>query len=105
MTFPFNHQTPTKDLTKVLMDIVETRTFKEMESLLKYLEEEGVINLYGIRPDHCEYHAFDVDLVSRKKKSFSFVGLHVKAEQVYHGARLFHHVDDFIRYRQSLRLN
>lgn len=105
MAFPFGEKSPKKDIRRVIMDIVTTSSKEEMKLLFAYLEKEEVKNVFDIQPDDYPSHTFHVDLYDKRDKSFSILGLHVKAEQAYHGAKVFEDVETFIAYRSSLRLN
>lgn len=106
MVFPFGGPPPKKDSRRVIMDIVSTSSKEEMKKLLDYLVDvEGCHNIFSIIPDDHPHHSFHVDFYHKKDKEFSFVGLHVHAEQVYHGAKSFKDVDSFIEYRKNLALN
>ena len=105
MVFPFGDTPPKKDARRVKMDIVSTDTKEEMKKLFYYLETiEGCENIFDIEPDDHQ-HSFQVDLFNQTNKCFCIVGLHVHAEQVYHGAKSFRNVDEFIEYRKNLALN
>ena len=105
MVFPFGDKPPKKDGRRVVMDIVSTSSKEEMKKLVDYLVYyEGCVNIFLIEPDD-KHHSFHVDLYHKRPKAFSYVGLHVRAEQVYHGAKSFTSVDEFIDYRKNLSLN
>jgi hypothetical protein len=92
--FPFGQNVPKKDVKKVLFDMVRVSSDTEFQLLCSHLLEKG------LRPIHLEMkyeHARTIAIpLNPNDHTFGYVGIHVVASQVYHGAVLYESVQTFI---------
>ncbi len=84
--FPFS-DVPRKDSTKIQFDLVRVTSNEEQRLVFHFLD------LKGLKP--VNETMFDDDPrtlaipLNPKDKTFGYVGIHVLAEQVYHGANIY----------------
>jgi hypothetical protein len=92
--FPFGQTVPKKDVKKVLFDLVRVSSDIEFQLLCDYLLEKG---MQPIQPEMKYAHARTLAIpLNPSDQTFGYVGIHVVASQVYHGAVLFESVQTYI---------
>lgn len=92
MAFPFGDKTPEKNRNKVLFDIVRLDDLSRFELLLIQLIQQG----YEISSNFKPHTGFIALPLNQQDKQIGYVGIHVVAEQVYHGAKLYS-LNEFIQ--------
>ena len=92
MVFPFGDQSPEKNRNRVFLDIVRLDDLSRFESFSIQLIEKG----YGMSASFKPRTGFIALPLNQKDKQIGYVGVHVVAEQVYHGAKLYS-LDEFLQ--------
>lgn len=92
MVFPFGDQTPEKNRNRVIFDIVRLDDLSRFEVLSIQFIEKGYVMPSSFKPRT----GFIALPLNQKDKQIGYVGIHVVAEQVYHGAKLYS-LDEFLQ--------
>ena len=100
MPFPFGEHAPEKDVNKVYFTFVDLNTFEEKKVLFDYLKSKGKhpMNPSMITDGKLGWIAIPL---SNKDDTFGYSGIHSRAEQMYHGAKVFLCAYDYIKSMQN----
>jgi len=96
MPFPFGEHAPEKDVKKVYFTFVEVNTNEDKKVLFDYLKSIGKdpMNPSMITDGKLGHIAIPL---SDQDSTYGYIGIHSRAEQMYHGAKLYDNVDDYIK--------
>jgi len=96
MPFPFGEHAPKKDVRKVYFTFVELNTFKDKEIIFDYLKSKGKYPMNPSMITDGKLGCIAIPL-SDQDSTFGYLGIHNRADQMYHGAKLYDNVDDYIK--------
>lgn len=95
MTFPFGDNPPPKDINKVKYNIVDIYNSEEKKKLFDFLLSKGYKLLADSMYEDEGFYLVGVPI--NKLNSIGYFGVMSAAEQVYHGAKHYQCVIEFIK--------
>lgn len=88
MGFPFGNRVIEKDPNNVYFDLVRLMNYDQKQKLFDFLKTKGLKPM-GESMIFDQRLGFIAIPINPSDRTFGYVGVHVVAEQTYHGAKMY----------------